>query len=156
MVSYGIFIIQFFLSLFGGDTDVDIDLDGDADFDTGSLFSFKGLVHFAMGFSGWLMLAREVNPFTVCIAVMAGIAFMVILYYLYKLCMQFHSEPTEKSGIELVGCTVSVVAILQDGTCLCSPINQLYRELRCYSKSPVKVGDLRTIGSYHNGTYEIL
>lgn len=156
MISYGIFIVQFIISLFGGDTDIDIDFDGNSDFDIGSLFSFKGLIHFTMGFSGWLMLAKEVNWFTICIAIVVGIAFMVILYYLYRLCMRFHSEPTERIGVGLVGRTVTIITVLENGWCLCAPVNLPYQELRCYSSSPIKAGELRTISSYKNGTYNIV
>lgn len=47
-VSYGIFLVQFILSWFGGDTD----LDGELDMNVSD--SFKGLIHFIMGASGWL------------------------------------------------------------------------------------------------------
>lgn len=53
-ISYGIFIVQFILSWFGGDTDLDVDLDGELDMDVSDIVSFKGLVHFVMGVSGWL------------------------------------------------------------------------------------------------------
>ena len=70
IISYGIFIVQFLLSnLFGwGDLDLDIDFDGEPDFGLGDVLSFKGLVHFAMGFSGWLMLAGKVTLTTLAIA----------------------------------------------------------------------------------------
>lgn len=61
-VSYGIFIVQFILSSFGFlETDLDVDFDGNVDFNVSDLLSFKGLIHFAMGFSGWLMLAGKVT-----------------------------------------------------------------------------------------------
>lgn len=47
-ISYGIFIVQFILSWFGGDTDLDVDLDGELDMDVSDIVSFKGLVHFVM------------------------------------------------------------------------------------------------------------
>ena len=61
-ISYGIFIVQFILSSFGFlETDLDVDFDGNVDFSVSDLLSFKGLVHFAMGFSGWLMVIGEVT-----------------------------------------------------------------------------------------------
>lgn len=155
MISYGIFLFQFLLSVIGADTDLDVDLDGDADLDASSLFSFKGLIHFLMGFSGWLMLVGKISYFTVCTAVVVGVVFMILLFYLYKLCMRFHSEPTEKSGVNLIGYTVKVITVFKDGTCLCAPANLPYQEIQCYSSSPVKAGDLRTISSYKNGKYNI-
>lgn len=45
--SYGIFIVQFVLSWFGGDTDLDVD--GEIDMNVGDIVSFKGFIHFLMG-----------------------------------------------------------------------------------------------------------
>ena len=156
MISYGIFLVQFIFSLFGGDTDLDVDFDGETDFDTSSLLSFKGLVHFAMGFSGWLILTGKVTLITVCIGVMVGLLFMVMLYYLYKLCMRFHSEPTEKRGVELIGYNVIVNLLLHDGTCICSPIGFPYQELRCIPLTQTRVGDVKNVSSYENGIYKII
>lgn len=56
LVSTGIFLLQFILSIFFGsmDTDIDVNADGNADIDMSSVLSFKGLIHFCMGF-GWFM-----------------------------------------------------------------------------------------------------
>lgn len=157
IISYGIFILQFILSnFFGGDIEIDVDFDGEGDFDTSSLLSFKGLIHFAMGFSGWLMLSGEVNAATIGIGIIAGLLFMVMLYYLYKFCMRFHSEPTEKKGTELVGSNVIVTLILHDGICICNPIGLPYQEIRCLPLTPTKVGDIKNISSYENGIYKII
>ena len=52
LVSTGIFLLQFILSIFFGsmDTDIDVNADGNADIDMSSVLSFKGLIHFCMGF----------------------------------------------------------------------------------------------------------
>lgn len=47
-ISYGIFLVQFILSWFGGDTDLDVDLDGELDMNVSDIVSFKGLIHFIM------------------------------------------------------------------------------------------------------------
>ena len=157
IISYGIFIVQFILSNFGGDTELDVDFDGEGDFDTSSLLSFKGLIHFAMGFSGWLMLTGKVTTYTVCTGVIIGLLFMVLLYYLYKLCMHFHSEPTEKNGTELVGYPVTVTFVWPSDctSCIGVPVGLPYRELHCFSTTPLKVGDRKTITDYVNNTYYI-
>jgi hypothetical protein len=91
-ISYGIFIVQFILSWFGGDTDLDVDLDGELDMDVSDIVSFKGLVHFVMGASGWLCIKHSVSHsiewYDYLIALICGILFVVILYYLYKLCLK--------------------------------------------------------------------
>ena len=56
LVTTGIFVIQFVLSIFFGDIDADVDVDADIS----SVVSFKGLTHFGIGF-GWYILNRQIN-----------------------------------------------------------------------------------------------
>lgn len=49
LITTGIFVIQFILSIFFGDIDTEIDVDADIS----SVVSFKGLTHFGIGF-GWV------------------------------------------------------------------------------------------------------
>ena len=53
LVTTGIFLIQFVLSIFFGDLDADVDVDTDIS----SVVSFKGLTHFGIGF-GWYMYPK--------------------------------------------------------------------------------------------------
>ena len=46
LITTGIFVIQFILSIFFGDIDTEIDIDADIS----SVVSFKGLTHFGIGF----------------------------------------------------------------------------------------------------------
>lgn len=155
-ISYGIFIIQFILSNFGfSETDLDVDFDGDADFSVSDLLSFKGLIHFAMGFSGFLMLIEKVNVLTISIACVVGIALMFVLYLVYKLCMKFNSEPTVKSKADLVGEVVIVYIPLPNGNCVCKVDAPNYTEITCKADAEVKVGDILTIKSYKDGIYYI-
>lgn len=106
-ISYGIFIVQFILSWFGGDTDLDVDLDGELDMDVSDIVSFKGLVHFVMGASGWLCIKHSVSHsiewYDYLIALICGILFVVILYYLYKLCLKLQHQVIPEKGEALVG-----------------------------------------------------
>lgn len=154
IISYGIFIVQFALSNLGfGDTDIDIDLDGDVDFDVSDLLSFKGLIHFLMGFSGWLMLSGTVNVFTIIIAIILGISFMVGLYFIYKVCMKFNSEPTIKTGVELIGETATVYLPYLENKYICTLKDS--REIVCSSELPLKIGSTVCINSYISGIYYV-
>ena len=53
LVTTGIFVIQFVLSIFFGDIDADVDVDADIS----SVVSFKGLTHFGIGFGLYMFLA---------------------------------------------------------------------------------------------------
>jgi len=95
---FGVFVI-FFLKLLtlwlAIDLDVDIDFDGDTDIDVNGMLSFKGILHFLMGFSSVLTAVGYENthslaiPYTFSLstyifAVCVGIVTMVSLFYLYK------------------------------------------------------------------------
>lgn len=151
IISYGIFIIQFILSCFG--TDSDVDIDRDSDFDTSSLFSFKGLIHFIMGFSGWLMINGNIQTIDIYIAVVVGIIFMVLLYYLYRMCMKFNHTPIIKVGNQLVGETVTVYIPYMEDKYICLLSDS--RELICKSEKSLHSGDKVIIDSYMNGVYYV-
>ena len=53
LITTGIFVIQFILSIFFGDIDTEIDVDADIS----SVVSFKGLTHFGIGFVCYMYLA---------------------------------------------------------------------------------------------------
>lgn len=159
IISYGIFLIQFILSFIGGETDIDIDFDGELDFSMSDIVSFKGLIHFLMGFSGWIIVTREFTIINVLFACIIGFLFVLILYYIYKLAISLQSVPTKKNGIELVGYPAIIYLTLENISekhCICTICNGgITEEIICKASSPVKVGDKRSIIDYKNGIYYI-
>lgn len=122
---FAVFIIKNILSWIFGDTDIDFDADGDIDFDISSMLSFKGVLHFLLGFSTYLAAtARFDRTYDVigtyqftslhyCTAILIGFLFMVALWYLYKLMMKLnHSNENE---YDLNGCTGTISTILNNG-----------------------------------------
>ena len=57
LITTGIFVIQFILSIFFGDIDTEIDVDADIS----SVVSFKGLTHFGIGFGWYMYLAGHTD-----------------------------------------------------------------------------------------------
>lgn len=103
LVASGIFILQFVISIFVGDLDVDVDGDGGADFDMGSLFSFKGLVHFLIGF-GWTKVLFAGNTWTsYALAIIVGMGFMVALFYTYMLAYRLQNLRRPERSESIVG-----------------------------------------------------
>ena len=85
IVSSGLFVIASIGSLFFGGMDMDADLDiGGSDFLLGDLISFKGLIHFTIGFSLSLTLMGGFTLVSALAGVATGIVFVLVLYYLYK------------------------------------------------------------------------
>lgn len=76
------------------------DLDGELDMDVSDIVSFKGLVHFVMGASGWLK--HSIEWYDYLIALICGILFVVILYYLYKLCLKLQHQVIPEKGEALM------------------------------------------------------
>ena len=99
-----LFIVKLAISLFAGDIDMDVDFGGDSDFDSSSAFSFKGLLHFLVGFSGYLFARAhsetvnlvdgkvQFNFGDFAWAIIVGIIVMVALYYAYKLAMKANNS----------------------------------------------------------------
>ena len=87
IISSGLFILTTIISVFFGDMDVDMntDIDVGSGFMLSDVISFKGLVHFTIGFSLTLTLKNEVSLLSVTIGVITGIIFVLVLYYLYKI-----------------------------------------------------------------------
>jgi len=85
IVSSGFFVLTTIIALFFGDMDLDTDADVGSGFMVSDVISFKGLVHFTIGFSLALTLMGEFSLISAAIGVITGIVFALILYYLYKL-----------------------------------------------------------------------
>jgi len=86
IVSAGLFLLTTIISLFFGDADVGMnaDIDVGSGFMLSDVISFKGLIHFTIGFSLTLTLMNEVSLKSVSIGVITGIIFVLVLYYIYK------------------------------------------------------------------------
>lgn len=156
-VSYGIFVVQFIMSLFFGDIDVD---GGDADFDVGSLFSFKGVIHFLMGFSGWLFLAdriREVQWWDYGIGVLIGLIFVLVLFFLYKLCMKLQHHPSREEGLSLLNKVGTIYIHTTDGYIIQVEISGQLEELNVKSlnQREYESGSRVRIIDYKEGEYYI-
>jgi len=82
IVSSGLFLITTIVSLFFGDTDFDVE--ADTGFLYSDVFTFKGLLHFSIGFSLTLTLMDEFSWLSVAIGTVAGIIFVLALLFLYK------------------------------------------------------------------------
>lgn len=74
----GVLLLQLVISLVFGDLHID------HDFDIGDVFSFKGLLHFILGFSVTLTVFDKVTFYTILLATFVGAVFIVGLYWIYR------------------------------------------------------------------------
>lgn len=166
LVSTGIFLLQFILSIFFGsmDTDIDVNADGNADIDMSSVLSFKGLIHFCMGF-GWFMYLCQ-PPYIVLHylgAVISGSFFVFVLAWIYKLCYKLKQENKPEQGEELIGRKCEIYTRCQEqeqaGTdyVVYIAINGTQRELtvRSIQGKSYREGDILTLKDYKEGIYYI-
>ena len=98
VVTTGIFVIQFILSIFFGDIDADTDVDADIS----SVVSFKGLTHFGIGFGWYMYLIGNTDIQSYAIAILIGLFFVFAVWFLYKKAYQLQQvNKTEKNAVEV-------------------------------------------------------
>lgn len=144
-IAYGIFILQFIISWVAGEFDVDVDFD---------VVSFKGCIHFFMGFGGWTsikqLLGYEVTWIDWLIGFFIGLVFVFMLYHLYKFCMNL---PKDEPKTNLVGRTATIYVHLGEGRHLASVnISGALREVEVVSlnKKIYPVNEPVTIRKYED------
>ena len=155
---YSIFIIRFILSWIGADFDID------ADIDISDVVSFKGLTHFLMGFSGWLSvksyITHNVMWYDYLIALILGVIFVILLYFVYKLLISLETKPQILFGKQLIGKTGKIYVILEPEDSIKKYIitvgNGLgTQEYPAKSNNSYKLGDEVVISDYVNAYYII-
>ena len=158
LIVYSIFIIRFILSWIGADFDID------ADVDIGDVVSFKGLTHFLMGFSGWLSVksftTHNIMWYDYIIALILGVIFVILLYFVYKLLISLETKPQILSGKQLIGKTGKIYVILEPEDSIKKYIitvgNGLgTQEYPAKSNNSYKLGDEVVISDYVNAYYII-
>lgn len=88
IVASVIFLIQFIMSIFFGDLDTDTDIDADLS----SAVSFKGFTHFCIGFGWYMYISNSTAISTFLIGILIGLAFVFILWFLYKKPISFRKK----------------------------------------------------------------
>ena len=159
LISTGIFLLQFVISVFFGDLDMDVDGDANVDFDLGSLFSFKGLVHFLIGF-GWTRVLFGGDTWqTYALAVLVGMVFMLVLFYSYVLAYRLQNLRKPEKPYSLVGRAGRIYIHVGDGRdTIFVKRDGAERELDVVSESgrtDYKTDQVVTIKTYRDNTYYI-
>ena len=152
LVTTGIFLIQFVLSIFFGDLDADVDTD------ISSVVSFKGLTHFGIGFGWYMYLAGNTEIQSYAIGILIGLFFVIAVWFLYKKAYQLQQVNHSEATSELAGreCIIYfkqsenkyTVQVSRDGA---------MREMDVISESgkAYQTGDRTVITRYQDGTLYI-
>ena len=144
VVTTGIFVIQFILSIFFGDIS--------------SMVSFKGLTHFGIGFGWYMYLIGNTDIQSYAVAILIGLFFVFAVWFLYKKAYQLQQVNKTEKTEQLVGreCTIYfkqgdgryTVQVSRDGA---------MREIDVISEASksYQTGDKTIIMTYKEGTLYI-
>lgn len=81
------------------------------------------------------------------------ILIIIILALLYLFTISKRRTKKESADI-LVGQSLVIRAVNKNRhDCIGSPIGKPYKELKCKTSLPARVGDIRVVGAYKNGIY---
>lgn len=155
-VTFCIFGIKLFAALSG------IDCEADIDFDFGDIISFKGIVHFLMGFSGVLSYKFHYGTYNglkdIAIAAIIGLIVMILLYFTYILIYKLDSPLKTPSGEQLVGRRARISSIDNKDEHLYSidvVVDMNSITVRAKSDKSYKVGDEVIISQFTDNLYLI-
>lgn len=154
LVTTGIFIIQFILSIFFGDIDVDADVDADIS----SMVSFKGLTHFGIGFGWYMYLAKDTDILSYVIGILIGLFFVLAVWFLYKKAYQLQQVNHSEQTGQLVGRECTIYFKQSDGKYTVQASRDgAMREIDVISESgkTYQTGDKTIITCYKDGTLYI-
>lgn len=102
----GWFIVQFLLSVVFG---LDADTDTDTSLDISDFLSFKGIIHFGIGYSWWMVThSGNTSWATHATAFLLGILVMTILWLTYWGASKLKKEIIPEIGETLVGRTCEI------------------------------------------------
>ena len=148
LVTTGIFLVQFVLSIFFGDLDADVDAD------ISSVVSFKGLTHFGIGFVWYMYLSGYTEIQSYVIAILTGLCFVFAVWFLYKKAYQLQQVNRSEQTEQLVGreCTIYFKQSENKYTVQTSRDGAM-REVDVISESgkAYQTGDKTIISNYKNG-----
>lgn len=104
----GWFILQFLMTVIFG-SDGDLASPETSELDAGDFLSFKGLIHFGIGYSWWMVIhSGDSSWSTHAVAFLLGSLVMVILYLTYWGVSKLKKEIVLESGESLIGRTGQV------------------------------------------------
>lgn len=157
-----VFLVQFILSFFIGDLDLDadfdIDSDGNSDFSLSDILSFKGLLHFGLGFAWTMWFNRDMeNKYLAALfSIGVGLIFVLVLWSVYYFAKKLECEVKSESGEALIGRDVTIYLSLGNGKYSAYVVKNGSRQLiHVQSNQILEPGDTSVIKKFEHGIYYI-
>lgn len=147
-----IFIIQFVMSFFA-DMDVDADFDADGGMDSSDFISFKGVLHFLLGFCWTCVIYGTDHPWKIALAVVIGIIFLVSLVYVYKKVYSLAQEKKFQNPREMIGTEAEINTFYNGMGTISLSFDGRRSEVNVRCNQPLKSGDIVRIVDYENHTF---
>ncbi|MEL5893511.1 hypothetical protein AAE250_08410 [Bacteroides sp. GD17] len=154
LVTTGIFVIQFILSIFFGDIDADVDVD----VDLSSVVSFKGLTHFGIGFGWYMFLVGSTELQNYAVGILVGLCFVFAVWFLYKKAYQLQQVNRSEKTEQLVGRECTIYFRQEEGRYTVQTRKDgAMREVDVVSETgkAYQTGDKTVITTYKDGTLYI-
>lgn len=147
-----IFIIQFAMSFFA-DMDVDADFDVDGGLDTSDFISFKGVLHFLLGFCWTCVIYGTDEPWKIALAVAIGIVFLVSLVFVYKKIYSLAQEKNFQNPKDMIGTEAEINTFYNGMGTIYLTFDGRRTEANVRCDQAVKSGDIVRIVGYENHTF---
>ncbi|MBP5458465.1 MAG: hypothetical protein J6Y37_18390 [Paludibacteraceae bacterium] len=143
-----LFILQVIISFF---IDLDADFDFDASMGVSDFFSFKGGLHFLLGF-GWMGVLNGVESVgKILMAVAVGILFVVVLAYVYRKVYSLAEERTHQDLHELIGTECELLTYYNGSGTVNVDFDGHREEKQVKGTSSMKSGDIVKIIDCQDG-----
>lgn len=155
VLATALFLVQFIMSIFFGD--LETDLDTTADLDLGSMISFKGLTHFCIGMGWYMYLSGGTDALSYGIGILTGLAFVFILWFLYKKAYQLQKENKPEKNEALLGRECTIYAHNGNRFVVQIAVNGALREreVRSLGGKSYRTGEKTTVCKVENGVLYI-
>lgn len=128
----------------------DADFDPTGGFETSDFISFKGGLHFLLGFFWTCVIYGTDSPLKIALAIFVGIVFLVTLVYLYKKIYSLAQEKKYQNPIELIGTDVEINTFYQGMGTVYLTLDGRRTEVNVKCDKELKSGDIVEIVEYEN------
>lgn len=143
-----LFAVQVLMSFF---IDLDVDFDFDSSVGVSDFLSFKGGLHFLLGFS-WMGVLNGISTKSeILFAVAVGIVFVLVLAFVYHKIYSLAQEKAFQNPDDLKGLVCELITFYNGTGTVSVDFDGRRSTMNVLSQQPLKSGDLVKVTDYKNG-----